>query len=484
MSSPIDRLPNELVCKIAFYASPLINIGPKEFVSLPPWQVGHICRTWRSIVIADQSLWTSLVYSRMLAVDDEVEHLETLHERSGGALLDVAILDLPLWKDDDIDEARHAHPFDATPADAAFIAHSHRWRSLRVYSNSIYNEDAAIFPNILLPVRGRVSQLRRIEMSCEHLFSDAFRSPFNAFREAPALREVVLTKGTEERAPRLNIPLGQLTVYHTCLRVAEVERILRAVRVRIRDLKLEIPDIRSGPPPGPITFAGEGIHFPRLQRLDLRYQENIAGVLTHIRTPALRTLCVGPELWDPPLLDFLHLRPPSLHLTTLILSYYHIHTDGPPQSASVQPYIDVLRALPPTLKTLISMAELDEQHDRSAVFSALTGATPRLTRLALSKSHFDTRVEEEKDENEAEDGADDADGLGDVVPSFLTMLRSRAAFLCKLWIVHHFDHPASLRATSDIARTAMQDPALAQLEVEIHIDVNAEFLVQELTEPA
>ncbi|KAG7442843.1 uncharacterized protein BT62DRAFT_360073 [Guyanagaster necrorhizus] len=168
------------------------------------WNIGAVCRLWRSIVLANPSLWASFTIedsgSRSL-----VSLLDTLLDRSCEVGMTIAIRG-SIWREKHVLER-------------AFCT-SHRWK--RAWIEFSYMDEVSYDQ-----IRGRLPLLEQLSLSAM-MFAEAFSwGDFRVFEDAPRLREVVLGAGIPP-AWRLLLPWSQITSLCMChsVEVADLRAVL------------------------------------------------------------------------------------------------------------------------------------------------------------------------------------------------------------------------------------------------------------------
>ncbi|KAJ6506278.1 hypothetical protein C8R47DRAFT_112426 [Mycena vitilis] len=349
--SPIRRVPSELICEIFSWTWS----GKKT-----PWNLGHICRSWRQHAVSYPLLWTFIaVYCSHLDINRTLLKLAAQLQRSANALLDVQ---WPSVDTDDVDLRLLS----------LLLPHSNRWRSLGInIVPSSHPESAAPQCQWLHFVKGHLGQLQHFEVTA---VSNVTSLP-DVFSIAPNLRQVVLSHRSPSPA-FIAMPWRQITHYHgTCPAKYQLE-ILRAAAPRLLECvigyngeRFEIRTYRQTP---------QMITLPNLRRLSSK-DVNVVAHLTAPLLERLRLALRGPrqrrESIDM-LLPFIHRSACALTRLALV-------------ECSVNPaVISVLGALP-TLTSLLIDLESDKHSpsDDWATAMSISGTSsdicPRLTSFEL-----------------------------------------------------------------------------------------------------
>ncbi|KAF7345006.1 hypothetical protein MVEN_01663400 [Mycena venus] len=318
-SSPVRRVPPEMVCEIF-----ALTLSCKDDrMDKTPWQLGHICQSWRLAALGYPPLWNSITIpsprdSFLLPM------IETQLLRSASGPLNV------YWSADE--EEGTADPQCA----ASVVSHCNRWHL--VCLDTTYTSDELSW---LHPAAGRLDALERLKV----LGSDPTVGIRDIFSVAPRLREVILTDFRLGRySAQIDLPWGQITHYRgafiaqTQIDILKQTPYLRQCAV---GLKLHIdydPDNNS-----PAVL-------PYLRRLCIGQPR----LLDRLNTPLLEELsCVRNWRMDlRALLPFVHSS--SCSLKTLVLMSCGICPD----------LVEVLRGLPSLTYAFIESP--DERHGETA----------------------------------------------------------------------------------------------------------------------
>ncbi|KAJ7722239.1 hypothetical protein B0H14DRAFT_3170192 [Mycena olivaceomarginata] len=282
---PIAMIPPELLCNIFTLGMPPVKIG--EMTVIPategcifqdPWilggprVLGQVCSLWRAVALSLPSIWTSItVFST--TTPHEFSLLTTQLVRTAQEPLDVHIRftsRLRTWE-------RYSDEFHLFLV--TLVSHSRRWRTLHLQFD-IHQRPYVAF-NALGP--GTLPILQELVFSgpgLNHI------NEYNFFKDAPALRRVVLGTRGMSLVGNIALPWTQLTTYKaTYLDAASHFRYL-AVAINLVDCDLDC----GGSPHDDIRLHNAVI-LPRLCRLAVSHPV----LLVALSAPALQSLyVVGP----------------------------------------------------------------------------------------------------------------------------------------------------------------------------------------------
>ncbi|KAJ7721417.1 hypothetical protein B0H14DRAFT_3007699 [Mycena olivaceomarginata] len=365
ISSPVRRVPAEILCEIFFLTLPWTRRVGNLDVEQAPWRLGLVCRQWRTTALGLPRLWSSIaLYSSLAKAVHPPTMVETHLDRSANTPLTVT-----LNCEDD--------KFKAFSFSACFnlvSLHSMRWETVRLDLHQSFGGPLAFFTH-LRTVNGKLPILRTLEIteslsSPSHSDNPSLRG--DMFSIAPRLREVLISTAGGYRLdwlplPNIQLPWAQLTRLRGAYR--SHEDVLQALR--------SCPKlVECG-----ITLLGR--HFvplgdsPHLPLPNLRHLSvNNRDFLTFITAPSLQELWIsGEAIYH---LDELIQRS-SCTLVKLV-----IHRCSQPSDL-----IDILRAIP-TLTTLFVL--ISEKAIARGLFDALkirgdpTDICPNLTHIAAGGS--------------------------------------------------------------------------------------------------
>ncbi|KAJ7648200.1 hypothetical protein DFH06DRAFT_573665 [Mycena polygramma] len=337
ITSPIRRIPAELVCEIF-----LLAWASEDAVNKPPWYLGHICRLWRNYAVSYPALWISLTVGP--SVGPTLWRLKEQLLRSANAAIDI------VWRCAD----DHPRLMDL------LRPHSSRWRTLRFEDCGLEHFDW------LHSVEGCLDRLQRVEV-----YSPATEIDIpDVFLTARTLREVILTHHKFSESADIAIPWRQITHYHGTYSSARQLEILRAAAPTLLECVIGFTeDFESEPSPI--------VTLPNLRRLSSQY----VAVLPYLAAPILEELrlillseTIGP-------VDAF-IRRSSCTLTRLALIECRIDSE----------LVSLLEALPTLTSLLLDLEEEEEEIDTDWITAmSISGATsdicPHLTSLELGYQH-------------------------------------------------------------------------------------------------
>lgn len=129
--SPMQTLPNELLCYI-FYSATHDSSDRRD--SMIPFVVSHVCRRWRSVSLSTGNLWTSIILSFPMSLS-RLYRATIWLARSKHYPLDI-LMDFrdPSW---DWDEDTHAFRWQWMETIMRFLLpHAGRWWRLELYTDT------------------------------------------------------------------------------------------------------------------------------------------------------------------------------------------------------------------------------------------------------------------------------------------------------------------------------------------------------------
>ncbi|KAJ7629712.1 hypothetical protein DFH06DRAFT_1225229 [Mycena polygramma] len=272
--SPVRRVPPELLCEIFALAW---HEDVEETARVPPWHLGHICRSWRDAALLTTSLWSSVSASsensRSLAM------MKTQLARSGNAPLSV------FWSCNEFSDPRCLK---------LLVAQCSRWCILRLdcrlekeapAENQSYFDDedtddedvSTTLLDWLRPAAGHLARLQKLGLVTE----DPGLMVPELFLSAPALREVIFTDQTYSVSPSLSsLPWAQVTHYRGTYEMNQQMTILEAAAQSLVECSIGLKGSPSAP------YRQDIITAPRLRRLCLWN----SIFLDHLIAPSLEAL--------------------------------------------------------------------------------------------------------------------------------------------------------------------------------------------------
>ncbi|KAJ7669972.1 hypothetical protein DFH06DRAFT_1468697 [Mycena polygramma] len=349
--SPIRRVPPEIVGEIFSWTLPRTTRVAGHPPSRAPWYLGQISGIWREIALGLPSLWSSIT---VFHTDDSPRQdfpplpmVQAQLLRSANAHLHVDFE----WM---IDEEC------ASPFMDALLAHSNRWRSLRLCG------DSNALLELMHAAKGRLAQLHTLEID-DDAREDDDSVVSDIFSIAPNLRQVVLTTATFSCfSPPLSIPWAQITQYRGVATFEQLTDILPEASGLV-DCALGFAD------DGQEMTDGTVITLPRLRRLFTERGEFLAC----LTAPQLEYLSTD-TVW--PVLPFIQRS--LCRLTTLVLADASTWLELPLEAAIH------FSQHTPALENLVLQGSTLAEEDNRRVLSALmvTGSSsdlcPNLTFFA------------------------------------------------------------------------------------------------------
>ncbi|KAF8207902.1 hypothetical protein K438DRAFT_1814572 [Mycena galopus ATCC 62051] len=198
----IHRIPTELVCEIFTLTLPYTRRVGDQSLEQPPWQLGHICQSWRAAALANPLLWSTIaLYAPPIQWRGQAcppMMVETQLLRSGTAPLQV------------IFDSRHGDIVDSCSSDSIdlVIGQSLRWETAYLHLNHPLAHRVA---NRLRRVTGKIPLLHHLELTSSMNFGSVLG---DTFANAPSLRAVVLTDDITQSIPATtNLPWSQITTF-------------------------------------------------------------------------------------------------------------------------------------------------------------------------------------------------------------------------------------------------------------------------------
>jgi hypothetical protein len=267
--SPVRRVPTELICEIFALTLDTVSSENKEIGKMPPWHLGHICRSWRLSALGFPSFWSSITVPFPPTSPNDTPRIQAQLLRSAQAPLKV--YSVPM---DDTDTP-NPHVVDLV------LAQCSRWSVLCI--NLCYSSVELCW---LRPVNGRLFALEKLvlingpDVVIPDIFSGALR-----------LRQVILTDYSFEWSPHLvhPIPWEQITHYRGTYKTPDQLAILAAASNLLQcGISFEPHTQFESHDSSPVTL-------PRLRSLWI----DMPRFIPHLSTPLLEALfCDQGEITD------------------------------------------------------------------------------------------------------------------------------------------------------------------------------------------
>ncbi|KAF7356139.1 F-box domain-containing protein [Mycena venus] len=357
ISSPVRRVPAEILCEIFFLTLPWTRRVGNLDVEQAPWRLGLVCRQWRTTALVLPRLWSSItLYSSLAKAVHPPTMVETHLYRSANTPLTVTLNC----------EDGEFKAFNFSACFNLVFLHSMRWETVRLHLRQSFGGP---FFTHLRTVNGQLPMLRTLEIT------ESMSSPFDIdnpslmgdmFSIAPRLREVLIsTAGEYRRAwlplPNIQLPWAQLTRLRGAYR--SHEEVLWALRSCPQLVECGITLLGQH-----FTTLDDSRHLtlPNLRHLSV----NNPDFLTFITAPSLQELWIsGDAIYH---LDNLIQRS-SCTLVKLVIDRCSQPSD----------LIDILRAIP-TLTTLFVF--ISDKAIARGLFDALK-IRGDLTDICLNLTH-------------------------------------------------------------------------------------------------
>ncbi|KAK7055766.1 hypothetical protein R3P38DRAFT_3304868 [Favolaschia claudopus] len=201
---PITSIPSEILCYIFTLvpvsprtdSSPIPVVGPRgSRVLSGPWIFGQVCSQWRALALAFPALWTPLTIFATTLTAREYNLLHVQLERTREAPLDLHIR-FAYYSGKEFDTLLHD-----------LVNHSQRWRSLHFEADG-----SRAFQSEAFSTLGPDSLPLLQELVFGGTRADTL-TKYDFFKDAPALRRVVLGAQGGAQVWPIVLPWAQLTVY-------------------------------------------------------------------------------------------------------------------------------------------------------------------------------------------------------------------------------------------------------------------------------
>ncbi|KAJ7464475.1 hypothetical protein FB451DRAFT_1263612 [Mycena latifolia] len=261
--SPLRRMPTELLSLIFKYTLPPHGHFPR--VDSGPWAIAAVCSRWRTIVLSQPTLWSTVVLDFTDDPRPVIETAETLEahlERSGGSPLDITFI---TW------DEQHCAEHELEVLDI-LAYHCERWETVTLSGpEALYSRLASI--------RGCLPLLRELHISAyPHILEDEC-GPIDIFEFCPRLQEAFINAGPYHKtSPTAPLPFSQLLRFSGS---NPLPRHLGALRFAssLVDCILTCTE--------PMTvLPGSSLTLPHLLRLSVSQTK----ILDCLETPALQEL--------------------------------------------------------------------------------------------------------------------------------------------------------------------------------------------------
>ncbi|KAJ7622300.1 hypothetical protein FB45DRAFT_798391 [Roridomyces roridus] len=292
--SPVRRIPPELICEILAWIPPQSRKIGRHVVEQPPWQLAHICRSWRQAALACPSLWSSFsVLHHGYPVSFPPEMIETQLFHTGSQPLDIYFG----WK--------HDGALQDTSCWDLFLPLCHRWRSLRIECPS--NRAAEALIERLRVVQDNVPLLERVEFFLDDEDPVPLDGQWDLLSNAPRLSQLFLVDvALNSYSPDFTVPWSQITHYRGVFPHARQLDILRRSPNLVQcSIGSDDEDVTAVHP----DMMVQSLHLRQL------HAEH-CSIIGHIIAPALQHLSVNNP--SPTLHPFIHHS--SCSLTTLVVT--------------------------------------------------------------------------------------------------------------------------------------------------------------------
>ncbi|KAJ7056417.1 hypothetical protein C8F01DRAFT_1372935 [Mycena amicta] len=266
--APVRRVPPELVSHILRYALPDDYVsGSSECV---PWNLGHICRSWRVTALADSFLWSFIPVGRSNSKPwaQLVPPLKSQLSRTNDVLLSVFFIS--------------GGPFITQEVLSILSPTAPRWRHIRFYG--MMDEDDEL--SWVTQLQGRLPALERLEFhgTCIPKIANVFS------QNVPCLRIVELLHPIyPDFSPDVDLPFSQLTHYLAANRYKfHATNLSGAPNLEVCVLRTTAEEPSERLPFLPTS------HLPRLRALHV----GSLNFLRYITAPVLKHLAVFPNTDD------------------------------------------------------------------------------------------------------------------------------------------------------------------------------------------
>ncbi|KAJ7761236.1 hypothetical protein DFH07DRAFT_815797 [Mycena maculata] len=319
--SAIRHIPPELLCHIFSLATSATGRIGEDIVDIPPWDIIHVCRSWRQTALSYPVLWSVIEISPYTAFSTDM--IEAQLSWSGDT-------PLAIYQWGGIGDPKDVDPrlLDLV------VAQCSRWRILHLKQIPDANFDW------IRQTRGNLPSLEVLEVLAPNATVP------DIFSNATSLRRVTLCEQNFQcSSPSLILPWGQITHYrgsHSAQRQLEILNVMP----NLRQCSIRY-SFRNG------NLAGQEALLPHLYSLILQGDE----FLLHLKTPLLQDLVLHKAQLETVL--------PFIHKSSCILTKLRL------TSFTLSPkLVPVLEALPALTHLLIETAGEKDQ-SQADVFHAM-----------------------------------------------------------------------------------------------------------------
>jgi hypothetical protein len=195
--APVKRMPRDVMSEIFSHCDRDIVIG-RDTIVAPGRVLSAVCSHWRSITLAEPTLWSVIGFDLLSELDEDIVEKEVASflELSKQTSLDLRLTDS--YQRGDHDPTRFDAVFEA------LVREVHRWKSLKVHV--FVNQ----LPKPLLRANLAFKRLQKLDISLNSRSTGLFDMNF-----ATAYKLRCLKVGCDvEDLRHLNVPLEQITEIH------------------------------------------------------------------------------------------------------------------------------------------------------------------------------------------------------------------------------------------------------------------------------
>jgi hypothetical protein len=195
--APVKRMPRDVMSEIFSHCDRDIVIG-RDTIVAPGRVLSAVCSHWRSITLAEPTLWSVIGFDLLSKLDKDIVEKEVASflELSKQTSLDLRLTDS--YQRGDHDPTRFDAVFEA------LVQEVHRWKSLKVHV--FVNQ----LPKPLLRTNLAFKRLQKLDICLDSRSTGLFDMNF-----ATAYKLRCLKVGCDvEDLRHLNVPLEQITEFH------------------------------------------------------------------------------------------------------------------------------------------------------------------------------------------------------------------------------------------------------------------------------